>query len=434
MNIPDISEIQHAIASRRDWAVNALGDWVRHGSVLGSEASAQDYIADVYASLGLESRKVPVEIDRIKDLPGFSPVDWSYEGRDNVVGIHNPSGQGGRTLVFNGHVDVVSPEPSELWTSPPFEPRIVENEQDGETWMYGRGAADMKGGSICTLWALAALQDMGFEPASQVICQSPTEEECTGNGTLALLAGGYTGDACIIPEPFGETYLRCQAGVMWFQMRILGKTAHVLSAEQGVNAIEKSWVIIGALRKLEAEINRPERFPDLYAGVDHPINLNVGIIRGGDWASTVAGECVTHFRLGIFPGEKPEDVRREVEACVASAAASDPWLKDFPPTIEYIGFQAEGCEFDVESDLGQTLSRAHQNWRRKPPEAMVCKATTDIRYFNLYYNTPATCYGPKSENIHGIDEKVSLDSMQRVSEVLTSFTMDWCGVRKRRRS
>ena len=419
MNTPDRPDIQQAIADRREWAVQTLSGWVRHGSVLGSETPAQEYIADVYSSLGLEPRMVPVDIDRIKNLPGFSPVDWSYEGRPNVVGLHDPGRQEGRTLVFNGHVDVVSPEPSELWTSPPYETRILEDEQDGETWIYGRGAA--------------ALQDLGLEPASQLICQSPIEEECTGNGTLALLADGYNGDACIIPEPFGETLLRAQIGLMWFQVRILGKTAHVLDTGKGVNAIEKSWLIIQALRNLEAERNRPERSPDLYRGIDHPVNLNVGIIRGGDWASTVAGECVTRFRIGLFPGEKLADVRRKIETEVAAAAAADPWLKNFPPTVEYIGHQDEGSEFDVNSDLARMLRDAHQDWRGKPLEALVSTATTDTRFFHLYYNTPATCYGPKSENLHGIDEKVSLDSMQRVAEVLTTFTIDWCGVKKLRR-
>lgn len=431
MITPGKTEIRQAIVSRRDWALNTLGGWVRHPSVLGNEAAAQDYIAEIYESLGLQTRRVPIDINRINNLPGFSPVDWGYDGRDNIVSIHDPGKVERRSLVFNGHVDVVSPEPIRLWTSPPFEPRIVENEQDGETWMYGRGAADMKGGSICYLWALAALRDMGLEPASPVICQSPIEEECTGNGTLALVAEGYIGDACIIPEPFGETCMRGQAGVMWFQVRVLGKPTHVQGTKRGVNAIEKSWVIIQALRNLEAELNRTERVPELYAGIDHPLNLNVGTIHGGDWASTVAGECVTRFRLGLFPGEKLEGFRREIETCVAQAAASDPWLKDFPPAVEYIGFQAEGCEFNMESDLGRTLRDAHHHWRGKAPETLVTRATTDTRYFNLYYNTPATCYGPKSRDIHGIDEKVSIDSMQRVSEVLASFTMEWCGIRKR---
>ena len=219
--------------------------------------------------------------------------------------------------------------------------------------------------------------------------------------------------------------------MVWFQVRVLGKTAHVQGTEKGVNAIEKSWVIVEALRDLEVVRNRPDRIPDLYAGVEHPVNLNVGIIRGGDWASTVPGECFTRFRMGVLPGERVSDVLREIESCVDVAAAADPWLKDFPPRVEYVGFQAEGCSFDPESELGRCLTTAHKDWRADAPEGALLKATTDARYFNLYYDTPATCYGPKSENIHGIDEKVSIDSMQRVAEVLASFTIDWCGIRKR---
>ena len=433
MHLPDRTNIQQAVASQRDWAVHTLDRWVRLGSVLGCEEPAQEYIAGVYEELGLEARLVPVDADRIRGLPGYSPVDWSYEGRPNAVGIHDPGRNQGRTVVFNGHVDVVSPEPSELWTSPPFEPRIAEAEQDGESWMYGRGAADMKGGSVCSLWALAALRELGLEPASQVICQSAIEEECTGNGTLALLADGYTGDGCIIPEPFGETCLQNQVGTMWFEVRVLGRTTHVQGTQQGVNAIEKSWLVIQALRDLEDALNRPERIPEPYAGIEHPINLNVGIIRGGDRASTVAGECVARFRLGVLPGRPLAEAREEIETSVAAAAEADPWLREFRPEVRYIGFQAEGCSFDVASDLGIALRGAHRAWRGSEPDALAAKATTDIRYFNLYYGTPATCYGPKSEDIHGVDEKVSLDSMARVTEVLVSFIGEWCGVGKRRR-
>jgi acetylornithine deacetylase len=364
-------------------------------------------------------------------LPGYSPVDWSYEGRPNAVGVFDPGENKGRSLILNGHVDVVSPAPSALWSSPPFDPRVVENEEDGETWMYGRGAGDMKGGSTCFLWALAALRDLGFEPASKVIVQSPIEEECTGNGALALCANGYTADAALIPEPFNETILRRQVGVMWFQVRILGKTTHVLGAGRGVNAIEKSWVVIQALRRLEEEINAPKNIPPDFAHVAHPINLNVGIIDGGDWASTVAGECVTRFRLGLFPGEKLEDLRARIEKCVADAAAADAWLKDFPPTVEYVGFQAEGCDFDIDSDFGRTLRAAHCEWRGGEPAILDATCTTDVRFFNLYQGIPSTCYGPKAVNIHGVDEKVSIDSMQRVAEVMASFIAQWCGLRER---
>lgn len=427
---PTREELTDAIRKRRTWAIDTLGDLVREPTVLGQEASGQKRLAAIYSALGYDVRTEPISRKQIEGRPGFSPVDWPLDGKENLVAIHDPGKKAGRSLAFNGHIDVVSPEPVSLWSSPPFEPRLVENEEDGETWMYGRGTGDMKGGTTSFLWALAALQDLGLEPASPVIFQSPVEEECSGNGSLAILANGHVADACIIPEPFGETILRRQVGVIWFTVRVIGKTTHVLAAGRGINAIEKSWLIIRAMRELEEEINRPENVPEAYSDIDHPANLNVGIIHGGDWASTVAGECAVHFRIGLFPGQRCEDVMAKIEERVRRVAESDPWLRESPPRVEYNGFQAEGCELDLDGDFGSMLRETHREWRGKDPEELSATATTDARYFKLYHDIPVTCYGPVARDIHGIDEKVSVDSMQRVAEVMADFTGRWCGLRR----
>lgn len=429
MNLPPTETVRQALQSRRDWAVGTLADLVRCPTVLGREAEGQHCLAGVFDSLGFSTRVEPIRLERIRNLPGFSPVEWTLEGKENVVAVHDPGVSEGRSLAFNGHIDVVSPEPVKLWSHDPFAPHVAE--VDGQTWMYGRGAGDMKGGTVSYLWALAALQELGLEPAAKVICQSPVEEECTGNGALAILERGYRSDACVIPEPFAETILTHQLGVLWFQVRVLGKTQHVLGAGRGVNAIEKSWLIIRAMRALEEELNRQERIPEAYRDVEHPLNLNVGIIQGGDWASTVAGECVTRFRLGLFPGEKCAELMRTIEQRVAAAAAADPWLQENPPRVEYVGFQAEGSSFDIHGDFGCSLQGAHQHWRGQPAAAYKATCTTDARFYSLYYDTPATCYGPLAEAIHGADERVSIDSMQRVAEVFTALIANWCGVRKR---
>jgi acetylornithine deacetylase len=424
-------DLEKAIAERRTWAVHILSGWVRHASVLGQETPAQEYIAKTYENLGLEVKRLPIDFPAIASHPGSAPVDWTYDGRYNVVGIHEPGGKAGKSLVFNGHVDVVSAEPRRLWTLPPFEPDMLLKEEDGEDWMSARGAGDMKGGSVCALWALAAMQDLGLEPASQVQFQSVLEEECTGNGALSLIEQGYTADACIIPEPFDFSILTHQVGVLWFQTRVMGRTTHVLGAGSGVNAIEKSWLLISALRELEKELNDPAVIPPAYKDVEHPINLNVGVIRGGDWASTVAGECVTRFRLALFPGQSIKDLKARVEDCVRRAAQKDPFLRENPPAVEYVGFQAEGCTFDPKSPLGTTLTKVHKDLFGKAPKHLPATATTDARMFNLYSNCPATCYGPTARNIHGVDEKVSIDSMQKVAHVFARFMVEWCGAKKK---
>ncbi|MEQ8820091.1 MAG: ArgE/DapE family deacylase [Sumerlaeia bacterium] len=422
-------DFPQALSARRDWAISNLARLTEEPTLLGNEASGQDVVAELYEAVGLDVEMIDVDPDVLASKPGWSPVDWSYEGRPCVAGTHEPGGSPeGRSLVFNSHIDVVSPEPVQLWTTHPFEAEIFDGE-DGRPWMRGRGAGDMKAGTLAYLWALGALRDAGLEPASKVICQSPIEEECTGNGALALCEAGYLGDACLIPEPFAETILTAQVGVLWFDVTVLGRTTHVLGAGRGVNAIEKTFPIITALRALEEEINAS--IPALYEGIEHPINLNVGIIDGGDWGSTVAGECTTRFRLGLFPGEKIPDLKRRVEQRVAEVAAADPWLKNFPPTVNYVGFHAEGCTFDGASDFGRDLAAIHRDLRGSAAAELRCTATTDVRFFNLYYDVPATCYGPIAKDIHGVDECVSLDSMSRVAEVMAHLIARWCGVRKR---
>lgn len=430
------TELAAALDARRAWSIDTLAGWVRCPSTLGNEATAQEYIARVFQNdLGLRARMQRIDVDKISKLPGYSPSDWSYVGRPNMIAEHVPVGSAsGRTLVLNGHVDVVSAEPAALWSSPPFDPYIFKD-VDSE-WMRGRGAGDMKGGTMAFVWALATLRDLGYEPGSKVTVQSVIEEECTGNGALAAVAemervGGHVADACLIPEPFDQTILVRQVGVVWFRVKVQGKTTHVLGTSGGVNAIEKSVAIMKALKALEEEANRPDRIPPSYLSVAHPLNLNVGIMRGGDWSSTVPGECTTSYRFGLFPGESLADLRRRVEARVAEVAAGDAWLAAYPPLVEWVGFQAEGCEFDPMSELGRELASVHMNVEGAAAKYLTATCTTDVRFFNLYGNCPATCYGPRAKSIHGADECLDLNSMRRVAEVYARFIARWCGLRKR---
>jgi len=159
--IPTQRILSQAVAGQQNWAVEHLKKFIACPSVLGAEQSAQEYIAGVYDELGFATRFLPVDVDRIKNLAGYSPTDWSYAGRSNVVGVHDVKNPAGRSLIFNGHVDVVSPEPVKLWRHDPFTASIAHEE--GDTYIYGRGAGDMKGGSICYLWTLKTLQEIGLE-------------------------------------------------------------------------------------------------------------------------------------------------------------------------------------------------------------------------------------------------------------------------------
>jgi len=418
------SDILDTVAGQRDEAVALLQELVAHPSLLGHETSAQGLMKRQFGRLGLRVHEFAIDEDRIRSHPGYSPAIVSYDGRPNVVGIHQPRGAvRGQSLILNGHIDVVPVGAERLWSRPPFEPHV-----DGDR-LYGRGAADMKAGIVAYTMAFQALQRLGFEPAAKVILQSVIEEECTGNGALACLVEGYTADAAIIPEP-GEGLMSAQMGVMWLTIDVYGMPVHAAYAHTGVGAIDFGNYLVAKLRELEAAWNRPEARHSMYCQHEHPINFNLGRLAGGEWTSSVPTHCRVDMRLGFYPGRGCAEVRAEVEALLQRAYDAHPQHSSVRYEITYQGFQAEGCVVDLQSSAMQQLMQCHRDIAGQEPPIRATTATTDVRFFHLYGKIPATCYGPLGEHIHGIDEWVSIDSLQQVSAVLALFIARWCGLNR----
>lgn len=420
------SELRSAVAARRNQAIERLCSLVRVDTTLGRELAGQEIMAEIFAEMGLAVETFDVDPAAIRDLPGFSPpVHPNYTNRPNVVGRHTPKGgAGGRSLIFNGHIDVVPPGEACLWTTPAFEP----TERDGR--LYGRGAGDMKSGLVAYCLAYEALRDLGFVPAAAVMFQSVIEEECTGNGALACVARGYRADAAIIPEPFQQSIMTSQLGVMWITIRIMGKPAHVLEASVGTNAIAAAYTIFQGLQELETDWNLPENRHPEFSSNPHPVNFNLGRIAGGDWGSTVPCSATMVVRVGFYPGTTPKSVKTAIEANIAATKARHPALANIGIDVRYCGFQAEGCVVDREAPFMKLLADAHRQVVKAEPVTLASTATTDVRFFELYGNTPATCYGPIGGSYHGIDEWVSIDSILSVGEVLALFASEWCGLER----
>ena len=421
--------IVDAVDRRFDDQVAFLSELVGHPSTRGHEQSAQRFMDEQFRERGYETDIWAIDVEDIAGLPGFSPVIGNYDDAINVVATQRCASAKGRSLILNGHIDVVPTGPIDMWLTPPFEPAI----RDGA--MFGRGAGDMKGGVAANLFALDAVREAGFAPAADVFLQSVVEEECTGNGALACLQRGYRADAVIIPEPFHEHLIEAQIGVIWMQVRLRGIPVHVLEARSGVNAIEAAMPLIAALRELETRWNAAEKHP-AYAGVDHPLNLNIGRIEGGDWASSVPAWCRFDLRLAVYPGADIDAARAEIEACIRDAAASDAYLRENPPEIVYHGFIAEGYALGEDDsptarDAVSTLRDAHRAVTGTELETMPVTATTDARFFGLYADMPALVYGPAAEAIHGFNESLDLESMRRVTKSIALFVAGWCGLDRR---
>jgi acetylornithine deacetylase len=411
-----------AVDAGFDRQVALTAELVRFPSTRGNEHTAQDFMAGEMRRRGLSVDRFLVDVDQIRHLPGFSPVHVSYDNAWNVVGTKRASSGHGRSLIMNGHIDVVPAGPLDMWTTPPFEPRIADG------WLYGRGAGDMKAGLVASLAVLDAFDHAGYSPASDIVVQSVVEEECTGNGALACLARGYRADAVLIPEPLQEKLIRAQIGVIWFQVHVRGIPVHVAQAGSGANAIEAAYDIMRRLHELEHEWNgRKDQFPP-YVHVDHPINLNVGRISGGDWASSVPAWCTFDVRVAIFPGQDIAGAKREIEAAILDASRRNLFLQNNPPEIVYNGFEAEGYVLKDAEEPVAALSRAHREIFGVQLEEIASTATTDARFFGLYGDMPALVYGPKAELSHGFDERVCLESLRQVTKAMTLFAAEWCGI------
>lgn len=395
---------------------------IRFPSLRGQEQTAQDFMVRELTRRGYVVDRWRLREEDIRHHPGFSPVATDYSNAYNVVGALRPREERGKSLILNGHMDVVPTGPADMWSAPPFEPR-----REGD-WLYGRGSGDMKAGIAANVFAVDALARLGYRPAATLYQQSVIEEECTGNGALACLVRGYTADAAIIPEPEDDKLVRANVGVLWFRVHVRGHPVHVREAGTGGDAIEAAYRLMAGLRALEERWNAKKGEHRFFEDLDHPINLNVGRIEGGDWASTVPAWCSFDCRIAIYPDQDPAEAAREVEAQVRESAAAIPFLANTPPEVEFNGFFARGYVLEPGSEAEALLARCHLATYAAPLESFVTPGYLDGRVFVIYAGMPCLVYGPYSEAIHGFDERVRLSSVERITGTIALFIAQWCGL------
>ncbi|HEY0418917.1 MAG TPA: ArgE/DapE family deacylase, partial [Acetobacteraceae bacterium] len=252
-----------------------LGDLVRSPSTRGNEAPLQDWMARQLAARGYGVDRYTLADVPLAQHPKASPMVEADPAKSvQVVATHRAKDPTGRSLILQGHIDVVPEGPADMWTYPPYSATI----RDG--WMHGRGAHDMKSGVAAMVFAMDALKAAGLEPAADVHVQTVTEEESTGNGALSTLLRGYRAEAALVPEPTGGTITRAHTSTLWFRIAVRGVPVHVAVAQSGSNAILSAFQLIGALQLHTASLNEAARGHPWYGGVTDPIKFNPGMIRG----------------------------------------------------------------------------------------------------------------------------------------------------------
>ncbi|MCF8473949.1 MAG: ArgE/DapE family deacylase [Emcibacter sp.] len=395
-------------------------EMVKQYGVLNKEQGVLDVVERELKDLGLPVVQVPLSHDRLSHHPLYAPVDWSYDKKYNLVSPLN-IGAKGKTLVLNGHLDVVPASPFDMWTKAPHDPWI----KDG--WLYGRGAGDMQSGVAAMIYAVHALNHAGYEICSPLTVQAVVEEECSGNGALACLDGGYGGDFVLIPEPFGPQIYTGQLGVLWFKIICRGVPTHVLDTSAGENAIEKLQMLIPFLKDLENELNENYRKAP-YDKFDHPFNLNIGKLKGGNWASSVPAHAEMEARIGFPVGMTANQIMQMVNDRLELATKKLKAFRDNKPLLRFHGFRSEGHLINLQDPGIKLLSQCHHSLTHEEPKHYLSTCTTDLRAFHFYSKTAGTCYGPIAKNIHGIDECVDIDSIRQTLKTYALFISRWCRI------
>ncbi|WP_159995181.1 ArgE/DapE family deacylase [Roseomonas sp. 18066] len=420
-----LKRLEAAVDAAFNKQVAFLSELTRFPSLRGQEAPLQDWLSRQLADRGYAVDRYTLADIGFDGARGAAPVmDTDYSRAVQLVAARRAKNPGGRSLIIQGHVDVVPAGPAAMWTTPPFEPVV----RDG--WLYGRGANDMKAGVSAMIFAADALAACGLEPDGDLYLQSVTEEECTGNGALSTLLRGYRAEACLIPEPTGNALTRAHVGVIWFRLKVMGIPVHVARSETGTNAIVAAYKLIEALQAHTREENLRAKSHPRFGALKDPIKFNPGVIRGGDWGSSTPAWCEVDCRIGLLPGDDLAGRRAAIEQVVRQAAAGDEFLANNPPAVEWNGFMADGFVQEEGSAAEAVLAAAHAQVFGEKMAERCSTGVNDTRFYGLYYDMPALCYGPKGEGSHAFDERSDLANVKQTTLAMAAFIADWCGVRE----
>ena len=404
-----------------DGLLDYLCELISIRSLTGEEEEAQRNVSEKMADICLEVDSWVLDLESLRGHPDFS-MEVDREEGTGVVGVYGED-RGGRSLILNGHVDVVPPGDDSNWSYPPWEATIDSGR------VYGRGAVDMKGGLSCALFAVKAIRDAGVQLDGKLMIESVVGEEDGGVGTLASVLRGYTADGGVIMEPTELKIAPAQAGALCFRIKVHGQSAHACVREEGVSAIEKFMPIYAALTKLEKDRNSEVDDP-LYSRYSLPIPLNLGKIQAGNWPSTVPESLVLEGRYGIGVGEDLDEARRVFEKTLSVTVEADPWLREHRPDMEWWGGQFKPASIPVDDPITLAVDEAYTAITGSKAVYEGVTYGSDMRHLVNVGGTPTVLFGPGDvRTSHRPDEYVSIEDLRTTVDTLTLTALRFCGAR-----
>ena len=401
------------LRGREDWAREILCRLIGFRSTPGAEAGVQEFLYDLLSRSGFSVRRSPIEESLVSD-PDYTPVPGhvDYSGRPNLIVALAGTG-GGRSAIVNTHTDVV-PAPDTL-----FEARA------GNGRVYGRGACDAKGQIVTSLLALLALRDLGVALKGDVEVQFVVEEEAGGNGSLAAIVGGRRADVAVVLEPTSLGVRPANRGAVWFKLDVTGRSVHMGRYSDGVSAFYEALGLIAILKEYEASLREASRGTPGFSDDPSPVFVNIGLVRAGDWPSTLPGECSVEGGIAFLPNRTVRDIEAEVRALIEARAT--PWAAEHA-RFALTGLRNEAFSTPVDHPAVAAFAEAAAAvLGPRPLEGWI--ASCDGRLFSRRGGMPTIVFGAGDlSHAHASDEQIEMSGILSAAEVVARFLAGWCGV------
>jgi acetylornithine deacetylase len=403
------------------------------GDPARQEAELQRYLAERLERAGAEIDLFEPDAAAMAGRP-LVPPGLEFAGRPQLIATLRGDG-GGCSLVFNGHIDAVSAEPREQWTSDPF----VAEVRDGR--LYGRGACDMKGGVASMVLAAEVLSELGIRLRGDLLVATNTDEESSGAGGSALVARGIRADAGIVTEPTGfDTWVACR-GSEYCVVTVAGRPGHAEVRQPewqrggAVNAIEKAAVVLAAIESLRREWASRREYEHPHVS---PPSLLATMVRAGEWPVTYPASCELTIATMFVAAQADEAgwgsaVRREVqEWIVRDCAAHDDWLAEHPPSFDWWPNAVMPMDIPESEPIVATMLAASSDVGN-PARIGGLDSWYDGATLTQLAGIPSIGYGPPGFSADGtsvahiIDEYVPVTGLVDCAKGLAVAAMRFCG-------
>ncbi len=407
-----LAAVQTAVEALLPKAERLLCELIRLPSTPGQEAAAMECAARYFAELGTVER-IPLSNALREDEDYSDPIpDLQYDGRCNLR-VRLPGTGGGRSLLFNTHLDVVPPSPGQ---EQPFEPRVVGGV------VLGRGACDAKGQVAALFLALAALRRLGVSLKGDVLAHLVVEEEVGGNGTLAMVRHGEQADACIVMEPTDARIFSSVRGAVWFRVTCTGKAGHSGRAGDTVSALKMATRVMAILEEYHARLLAASRGIPLFDTFPNPMPLTFGKLQAGNWPATAPSQAILEGVLGLLPNKTRYQVMEEMRQAIA--AGGDEWLREHC-TLQFL-YRHDAHVTSTDHPLVTGLQACCRE-TGATGEVTAMTASCDSWFYSNQLGIPTVVFGPGSLRFaHSNEEQIALADLAAAAAILARFVARWC--------